>query len=144
MKRLLLILLLFGCTSVPHESEWGVYSFDLSSNDLSLVFSSDLPLSLLVVHDELLAFEIGGNIFTFINGSLNQLTNSSFLDTYPAFSPDGSRVVYVVAANGTMSLYHLYELGGGQLINGLPAGFLCQPGAFASNNLFYFIGEWWE
>ena len=103
--------------SVPHGERWGIYSLDLNTEDVQLIYSSPDEITNLRLNPAADRFvfsrKVGGNsmedseIFTMgISGNnLQRLTNNQFLDTYPAWSPDGSRIAYLAWAGETLDIF---------------------------------------
>ena len=103
--------------SVPHGERWGIYSLDLNTEDVQLIYSSPDEITNLRLNPAANRFvfsrKVGGNsmedseIFTMgISGNnLQRLTNNQFLDTYPAWSPDGSRIAYLAWAGETLDIF---------------------------------------
>lgn len=118
---------------VPREHKWGIYSLDLATEEVGLVYSSPDQISKLSLNNT-------GNTFAFaqrfdgdtyaheeictiwVDGShFQRLTNNGFLDTYPTWSPDGSRLaflsfreqdldIYIMQSDGTDTM-KLYDSG---------------------------------
>jgi len=103
--------------SIPHEARWGIYSLDLTAQAVALVYSSSeeiTNLDLNAVGDRF-AFskKVGGGelrnleVFTLgVDGrDLQRLTENDYLDTYPAWSPDGTRMAYLSWPGATMDIF---------------------------------------
>ncbi|MFC2058714.1 hypothetical protein ACFLTS_03605 [Chloroflexota bacterium] len=92
---------------VPHEEEWGIYSLELATGVVELIYSSSNALSYLTLNTagDRFAFsqkiEGGGkedeDVFTIgADGSnLLMLTSDEFWNLYPAWSPDNSRIAFL-------------------------------------------------
>jgi len=106
-SALILLILLSGCTSlsVPKIENWGIYSLDLGSKKADLIYSSAEKLTGVSVKDNLFAFEMNEEIYTYNKNSkvLAQLTNNTYLDTYPIFSPNGLKLAYL-SMNNTLDI----------------------------------------
>ena len=131
---LLTTFLLFGCTgnnfiptqtpntsdavnSIPHQEAWGIYELDLNTEEVKLLYNSPNPLSSLQIDASGTKFafsqKFGGDnneneeICTInINGSnFKRLTNNSILDTYPSWSSDGSKLIFLSWRNETLDIY---------------------------------------
>jgi len=137
MKRILLAfcifyLLLFGCAqqpaagsveqpvakTVPHQGVWGIYSLDLATENIELIYSSDeevhpSALRLNEQGDKLVFAQKSGStnedseIFTInTDGSgLRRVTNNQFWDLYPVWSPDGERIAFLSKRDGDLDIY---------------------------------------
>ena len=137
----IIVILIGGCDesnsteekTVPHEGRWGVYELDLTTNITLLIYSNSEKVSGLQLDHEgnnfVFSKTTGGTgdnyeeIFTMaIDGSnLERLTDNNYLDVYPSWSPDGSRIaflskreidldIYVIDADGS-NTEKLYDSG---------------------------------
>jgi Tol biopolymer transport system component len=118
---------------VPHEEKWGIYALNPLTEEVELIYSSSEKISYLRLNN-------AGNTFVFsqtIGGDDNEkeeictlrvdgsnfvrVTNNSFWDLYPSWSPDDSRIafltwrendldIYVINVNGTNEI-KLYDSG---------------------------------
>ena len=112
--------------AVPHEGQWGIYSLDLASQQVELVYGSDEIYSSAVrlnpAGDELVFAKKTGvgdestEIFTIgVDGSgLRQVTSNSFWDLYPAWSPDGTRIAFLSKREKDLDLYGVDATGGSE------------------------------
>jgi len=113
--------------TVPQDKTWGVYELNLSSEATSLIYSSSNEIVSLNLDDAgmTLAFSIkssteaidtGSEIYSVgVSGSnLTQLTNNSYFDIYPSFSPTGTQIVFLSKRNGTLDLYTMNSDGSNQ------------------------------
>jgi len=109
---------------VPHEATWGIYSLDINSEEVELVFSSVDEL-------DFLAMNRFGNKFAFArkvggteqenyeicvvgpNGEgYEQLSDNDFMDVYPSWSTDGTRIAFLSWNNETLDIYIMDSSGG--------------------------------
>jgi len=108
------LILMTGCLKetpndafVPHEERWGIYSLDLATKELELIYSSSRKVSNLRLnnfgdtfvfsqmidgnsneHEEICTLQITGSNF-------KRLTDNTFWDIYPSWSPDDSKIFFV-------------------------------------------------
>jgi len=135
IKLFLTIWLLVGCSSgsdtspavqnVPHQEAWGIYALDLSSENVTLIYSTSemiQGLNLDSQHQKLVfAQKVGGDtdeyyeIMTIgVDGTgLTRLTDNSIMDIYPSFSPDGNQIAYL-RWGSTLDIYTMNADGTGQ------------------------------
>lgn len=106
-------------STVPHEGTYGIYTLDLTTNEVALVYSTSnevytSALQLNTNGDTLVfAQKIGGSndsnteIFTIdVNGeNLKRITNNSFWDLYLAWSPDGSKIAFLSKREKDLDIY---------------------------------------
>jgi len=114
--------------TVPHEKAWGIYSLDLASSAVALIYSTDNFIEGLSLNKagDLLAFaeRIGGSgleneeickVRTSGSG-FTQMTDNDKIDTYPAWSSDGS-AMYFLSMHGTdLDICKMMADSGGQMI----------------------------
>ena len=114
--------------SVPHQEAWGLYALDLSSENVELILSSSreiVGLSLNPAGTTLAfsfksttteVFDLTSEIYMVgvDGGGLSRLTDNSYFDTYPSFSADGAKIVFLSKRNGTLDLYSMNSDGSGQ------------------------------
>jgi len=115
-----------GCTSndpsesslsVPHVNKWGIYTLNLSTQEITLIYSSDKEISGLHLNTAGDRFVFAMNIHgddrndseictVATNGdSFQQLTDDQYLDTYPTWSPDGTRVAFLRLTDQDLDIY---------------------------------------
>jgi Tol biopolymer transport system component len=116
-----------GCTAglgrsplsarVPHEARWGIYSLSLSTQDVNLIYSAPEELSGLQLNPAgdrfVFSQKVGGNadgdgeIFTVGTDGrdVRRLTDNHVMDTYPVWSPDGSRIAFLSWRNSTLDIF---------------------------------------
>jgi Tol biopolymer transport system component len=106
-----------GSQSVPHEGAWGLYSLDLATEDVELIYSTSREIHVINLgsQGQKLGFaqKVGGDanenfeIFSIgVNGSnLTQLTSNSSMDVYPSFSPDGTQIAFLSWRGSNLDIY---------------------------------------
>lgn len=111
---------------VPQADRWGIYSLDLSTQKLDLIFSSpDEMTSLRPSPAEgifVFSMKVGGDslehteIFTLdLNGDdLRQLTDNDHWDVYPAWSFDGSQIAFLSWRDSNLDIYIMQADGSDQ------------------------------
>jgi Tol biopolymer transport system component len=114
--------------AVPHEGEYGLYVFDLATEKVKLLYSTDNEIytSALRLNTQAgkLAFaqKTGGandenmEIYTVdTNGeNLKRLTDNSYMDLYPAWSPDGTRIAFLSRRDSDLDIYMMNADGSDQ------------------------------
>jgi len=92
---------------VPHEEEWGIYSLELATGVVELIYSSSNALSYLTLNNAGSRFAFsqqieGGDkddedVFAIgvDGGNLLRLTSDEFRNLYPAWSSDDSRIAFL-------------------------------------------------
>lgn len=107
--------------TVPHQTTWGIYLLDLTTQNVTLVYGSQSGIFQSAVRLDaagqrlLFAEKIGGladtnyEICTIkTDGSdFKRLTNNSYQDIYPAWSPDDSEVVFLSWRADDLDLYRM-------------------------------------
>ncbi len=109
-----------GCVDngvVPHVKKWGIYSLDLSSQRVGLIFSSDNEIVTLRLNnnEDKFVFSMMIDGFTYNNSEiclLNldgsnfiRLTNNDYWDLYPTWSPDDARIAYLSYREKDLDIY---------------------------------------
>jgi Tol biopolymer transport system component len=103
--------------SVPHEERWGIYALDLATEEVVLIHSSSERISYLRLNNAgdrfLFSQRIGKDaneleeICTMgIDGlGLTRITNNSFWDLYPSWSPDDSEIAFLSWRENDLDIY---------------------------------------
>jgi len=113
--------------TVPRNGTWGIYALELSTGNVSLIYSSNEEIqgSALRINGEgntfVFAKKTGGSgdgdyeIFTIgIDGKgLNRITNNSYMDIYPAWSPDGNSIAFISKREKDLDIYVMDANGSG-------------------------------
>ena len=107
-----------GQDTVPHEGKYGIYVLDLATEKVKLLYSTDNEIYTsalrLNAQDKLVfAQKIDGvsdentEIFTIdVNGqNLKRLTDNTYWDLYPTWSPDGTRVAFLSKRDSDFDIY---------------------------------------
>ncbi len=124
---ILVFSLLSGCVSddsknsveknVPHEMRWGIYSLNLSTEEIALIYCSDSKITTLRLNNQFNRFvfskKINGNsneseeICTInIEGTdFQQVTNNNIWDIYPAWSPAGDKIAFLSFREDDLDIY---------------------------------------
>lgn len=109
--------------SFPHEARWGIYSLNLSNQQVELFYSSPNEITKLRLDSAADRFAFSQKadgdtnedfeIFTLDVDShdLQRLTNNNFLDSYPAWSPDGSQIAYLAWPDLNLDIYMMADDG---------------------------------
>ena len=127
IKSLFILLVLAGCNKpenipidnrkVPHIDRWGIYALDLNTDSTWLIFSTPEYISGLRLNNAGTRFAFaktrgseGDNleeIFTLHTDGTNlvELTNNYYIDVYPAWSPDDSRIAFLSWRDTTLDIY---------------------------------------
>jgi len=131
------IVVLFGVLSssltqkpstVPNEGTYGIYTLNLATNEVALIYSTDnevytSALRLNTAGDTLVfAQKIDGSndnnteIFTIgVDGkNLKRITSNSFWDLYPAWSPDGTQIAFLSKREKDLDIYVMNTDGSNQ------------------------------
>jgi Tol biopolymer transport system component len=113
--------------TVPHEESYGIYSLDLVSKAVALIYTSANMLQGLSLNsagntlafserlggadstnEEICKVDVGGTGFS-------RLTDNSKLDTYPAWSADGSLLYFLSWRDTDLDIYKMGSDGGNQI-----------------------------
>ncbi len=104
-------------SAVPYMERWGIYELDTGSREVSLIYTCKEKLSSLRLngdgdlfvfskrsdgsddnHEEICAVGVDGSGF-------RRLTENSYMDVYPAWSPDGSKIAFLSMRWETLDIY---------------------------------------
>ena len=113
---------------VPHEGKYGIYELDLEAQRVRLIYSTsdEIYTSTLRLNNQgdtlVFAKKTDGStdkhaeIFTIrVDGtSLKRITNNSYWDLYPTWSPDGTRIAFLSLRNRDLDIYTMNADGGNQ------------------------------
>jgi len=131
---MLSVVLFFGCGKsprvVPHEGTYGIYVLNLGTEDVRLVYSTPRE-----IQTSSLRPDAGGGRLLFaqkVDGDSNEhfelctvgadgsgfqrLTNNSFWDVYPAWSPDNTRIAFLSFRRSDLDIYVMNADGTGDTL----------------------------
>ncbi|MBC8505720.1 MAG: PD40 domain-containing protein [Anaerolineales bacterium] len=112
--------------TIPRQENWGIYSLDLSTEKIKLIYSTPWRISGLRLDPsgDRFAFSlmIDGDGHDFeeictvnLDGSgFQRLTENDTLDTYPAWSPGGTRMAFLAWRNDSMDIFMMNADGSDQ------------------------------
>jgi Tol biopolymer transport system component len=113
--------------TVPHEGKCGIYVLNLATTKVELIYSTDKEIytSALRLNSqgEKLVFaqktgetDESTEIFTVDTDgqNLEQITDNSYWDLYPAWSPDGTRIAFLSERDSDLDLYIMNADGSNQ------------------------------
>jgi Tol biopolymer transport system component len=113
--------------SVPHEGKYGIYVLNLATEKVELVYSTDKEIytsalrlnsrgEKLVFAQKMGKTDESTEIFTVdTNGqNVEQITDNSYWDLYPAWSPDGERIAFLSKRDSDLDLYMMNSDGSSQ------------------------------
>lgn len=102
-------------TAIPYLERWGIYELDLDTLQVTKTFTSPNTISKLRINSagDTFAFSMEADedafeeIFTFNmeTGELTRLTENSYIDVYPSWSPDDSQIAYLTWPEETLDIY---------------------------------------
>ena len=102
---------------VPHEGRWGIYRLSLANEKTELIYSTSNKITGLglSVHGDRFTFseqmDGGGNNYEEIvtlnvdGTGLARLTNNTYWDVYPIWSPDGTEIAFLSFRENDMDIY---------------------------------------
>jgi len=104
-------------SSPPYLLQWGIYEMDLETGEISSLYLSSKKLVGVhlngagdtfvfsrsyggneYVHEEICTLSLEGEVFT-------RLTENEYLDTYPLWSPDDDRILFLSWPDETLDIY---------------------------------------
>ncbi|MFH1942665.1 MAG: hypothetical protein ABIL68_11250 [bacterium] len=112
--------------TVPHESRWGIYTLDIATETVELIYASEKEITLLrLSHDgskfvfsqpidgdtdpneEICALASDGSDF-------RRLTNNAVMDVYPCFSPNDTQIAFLTWRENDLDIYIMNQDGSNQ------------------------------
>ena len=126
---IILVVILMGCINdgnVPHLKKWGIYSLDLTSEKVDLIYSSNNEITTVRLNNNgdqfVFSMKINGTeynnseIFLLdIDGrNLIRLTENDYWDLYPAWSPDDSKIAFLSFRESDLDIYMMNSDGSAQ------------------------------
>jgi Tol biopolymer transport system component len=111
---------------VPYQERWGIYELDPSTWSVNLVYTTSYKITAIRLNN-------AGDTFAFsqrIDGDedadeeictlgvddtgFRRLTHNDYMDVYPVWSPDGSRIAFLSWPSETLDIYVMNSEGGNQ------------------------------
>ena len=114
--------------TVPHAGQFGIYALNLTSGRTSLLYTVDNEIKSLCLNHSgtRLAFAVKKQtdvtidttseiyVLDIATRAATQLTDNSYFDIYPSFSPDDSSIVFLSVRDADMDLYLMNAHGADQ------------------------------
>jgi Tol biopolymer transport system component len=111
---------------VSYQERWGIYELDPSTRSVNLVYTTSHRITVIRLNN-------AGDTFAFsqridgeedadeeictlgVDGTgFRRLTHNDYMDAYPVWSPDGSRIAYLSWPSETLDIYVMDSDGGDQ------------------------------
>ena len=102
-------------STIPYLERWGIYELDPDTSQVNQIFTSPNTITKLRINSagDTFAFSMGSNeagleeIYTFNmeTGELTRLTENSYMDVYPSWSPDDTKIAYLSWPEETLDIY---------------------------------------
>ena len=105
--------------TVPQQERWGIYAFDLSTENIELLYSSAKEIQILRLNNSGDKFVFGHKIDAEHNENMEicvlgvdgnnfqRITNNSFWDLYPVWSPDDTRIAFLSKRETDLDIYKM-------------------------------------
>ena len=102
---------------VPYVEKWGIYELDPVKGSVKLIYTSPRKMTTLRLNGAGDAFvfsmRIDGEddaseeicVFGLNGGGFTKLTKNTYMDVYPAWSPDGSKIAFLSMRGETLDIY---------------------------------------
>jgi TolB protein len=122
ISALLLMTLIFqgvnasvAGSTIPYLERWGIYELDPDTSQVNQIFTSPNTITKLRTNSagDTLAFSMGSDedgleeIYTYNMemGELTRLTENGYMDVYPSWSPDDTKIAYLSWPGETLDIY---------------------------------------
>ena len=102
-------------STIPYLERWGIYELDPDTSQVNQIFTSPNTITKLRINSagDTFAFSMGSDedgleeIYTFNMemGELTRLTENSYMDVYPSWSPDDTKIAYLSWPEETLDIY---------------------------------------
>jgi Tol biopolymer transport system component len=133
ISMLLILAILFPAVAsaeienvVPYQEKWGIYELDPSTWSVNLVYTTSYMITAIRLNNagDTFAFSqrIDGDEYADeeictlgVDGTgFRRLTHNDYMDVYPVWSPDGSRIAFLSWPSETLDIYVMDSEGGNQ------------------------------
>ncbi len=124
-----MVIMLMGCINngnVPHVKKWGIYSLDLYTQKVDLIYSSDNKITTLRLNNngDKFVFSMNFNgseyntteicLLNLDGSNLLRLTNNEYWDVYPTWSPDNAKIAFLSYREDDLDIYMMNSDGSNQ------------------------------
>jgi len=102
-------------TAIPYLERWGIYELDPDTLQVTPVFTSPNTISKIRVNSagDTFAFSMKPHedaleeiiTFNMETGELARLTENTYIDVYPSWSPDDTQIAYLTWPDETLDIY---------------------------------------
>lgn len=126
---IILVFMLMGCINnkyVPHVKKWGIYSLDLSSQLVDLIYSSPEEITTLRLNKNgdqfVFSMMIDGTdyndseicLLDHDGSNFIRLTENHYWDLYPTWSPNGLKIAFLSFREDDLDIYMMNSDGTNQ------------------------------